>query len=357
MKDFDVIVVGSGPAGAFSAIKCSQLGFNVLLIERGTRWHHKPCGGILTPICLETIEKTTKKTIPKEVMCSPETLELYYVPPSGRKNGGCIKNYRVFNINRDKFDYWLRELVEGLGIQVWYEAELLGLQKLEPIQASVKKNNSNIALTAQYLIGADGVYSKVRSKLYDKVEVETVTILQEYCKCEGDFDNYFYEFFRGEISPTYSYLIPKDGLYVLGVGIPTGCSTSISACMSRFKDQLQREFTFKIRSVGRRENWAIPYGFTYLGEGNVVLAGDAAGFCNAFSGEGIRLAVESGIAAGQAVQEAITENKPLASPYIDLVEWISDLVRRTYEFSIDLTDEEREEFVRSELARVSLSNY
>ena len=34
MKDFDVIIIGAGPGGYVSAIKCRQLGLSVALIEK-----------------------------------------------------------------------------------------------------------------------------------------------------------------------------------------------------------------------------------------------------------------------------------------------------------------------------------
>jgi flavin-dependent dehydrogenase len=91
MPNFDVVVVGGGPAGAVSALKCSELGLNVLLMERETSARHKPCGGILPPICADLVLETVGTGIPQNVMCSPNTLGLYYVPPSGRKNSGSVK--------------------------------------------------------------------------------------------------------------------------------------------------------------------------------------------------------------------------------------------------------------------------
>jgi geranylgeranyl reductase len=47
MKDFDVVVVGGGPAGATAAHEAAQRGQSVLLLDRDGRT--KPCGGAIPP--------------------------------------------------------------------------------------------------------------------------------------------------------------------------------------------------------------------------------------------------------------------------------------------------------------------
>ncbi|MFQ5836326.1 MAG: NAD(P)/FAD-dependent oxidoreductase [Candidatus Bathyarchaeia archaeon] len=356
MPNFDVVVVGGGPAGAVSALKCSKLGLNVLLMDRGISGRHKPCGGILPPICNAIALETLGTNIPQSVMCSPDTLGLYYVPPSGRRNSGSVRNYKLLNVNRDLFDRWLCKLAEESGVQVWYGTEFLELQQSKPILVTAKKDGSIIKVTTRYLIGADGVYSKVRKQLYGRIKVETVPVLQEHWRAEGDFDDYFYAFFRGKVSPTYAYVFPKDDLYVVGIGASKKGSASIFTRISLFKKWLTEKFAFKPLSLMKREVWAIPYGFALQGVGNVILVGDAAGFCNSLSGEGIRFAIESGVAAGNAVRDVMSSKKYLAPIYLGHTEWIHSFLRMTHEFTATLvTDKDREEFVRSELARISFT--
>jgi len=263
-----------------------------------------------------------------------------------------MRNYRLLNINRDLFDQWLRDLAEKSGVQVWYGTEFLKLQLSEPIQVLTKKDGETIKVTTRYLIGADGVYSRVRKELYGKTKIWALLVLQEHWKAEGDFDDYFYAFFRGAVSSTYAYVIPKNGLYLLGVGVPETHLASISTAINKFKEWLVKEFAFKASLLEKQEAWAIPYGFVFEGRGNVILAGDAAGFCNSLSGEGVRLAIESGVATGSAIQEAISYDRPLATTYIKHANWITSFVRQTHRFATSLTDDDREEFVKSELARI-----
>jgi flavin-dependent dehydrogenase len=187
------------------------------------------------------------------------------------------------------------------------------------------------------------------------MRVKTLNVLQEQWRARGDFDDNFYAFFHGEISPTYAYIFPKNKSYVLGIPIPGKHFQPVSKRIQRFKDWLAEEFAFKPLFLKKRESWAIPYGFVLEGKGDIILVGDAAGFCNPLSGEGIRLAIESGIAVGSAVQEAVYSNRPLVTAYKKYAEWIADFVKQVYRFVIGLKDEDREDFVKLELARVSLT--
>lgn len=123
----------------------------------------------------------------------------------------------------------------------------------------------------------------------------------------------FYAFFCGDISQTYAYLIPKNDLYVIGVGASDPNHTTFTTYIDRFKNCLREEFAFKPLSLRKREVWAIPYGFVLEGVGNTILVGDAVGLCNPLSGEGIRFAVESGIAAHNAILDTIHHKKQLVS--------------------------------------------
>jgi len=351
MSEYDVVVIGGGPAGTVSALKCSESGLNVLLVERGKINRHKPCGGILPKVCTSLVSESLGIDIPEDIMCSPNPLGLYYVPPSGRKNSGNLKNYKLNNIYRDRFDQWLHQLSTESGVHIRYETEFIKLEGSKPIQIIMRSQGNIFSVTASYVIGADGVHSRVRSQIYGKMRVNVEPILQEYWKAEGDFENCFYIFFRGEVSPTCAYLIPKEDLYVVGVGAPEPNTAKLPLYINRFKNWLREEFSFQPVSLERREVWAIPYGSVFEGIGNTILIGDAGGFCNTLSGEGIRFAIESGVAAHDAILDTMPKNRSLASIYCNHVEELSNFIRSVHKFTTNLTDDDREEFVSSELAR------
>ena len=352
MQKFDVVVIGGGPAGAASALKCSQSGFNTVLVEKGPPGRHKPCGGVLPNVCVDILD-ALGLNFHTELLCSPPTIGLFYVPPSGRINGGSLRNYRLLNVNRDRFDESLRKAAEISGATILHEAEFVKFERNRGIRTLIQASRGTMEFSSTYLIGADGAYSRVRRQLYPNVSLDYLCVVQEHWLAKGDLGEYFYAFFRSDVTPIYSYVIPKNGSLLVGTAVPHKYHTSLSDSISRFKEWLRREFAFDPIRLERREVAAVPYGLPPCGHGNVILAGDAAGFCNNVSGEGIRLAIESGISASEAVLQAESDCESLSSPYARRVQSLRDFIQSTREFSIGMTDDEREEFVKSELRRGS----
>jgi len=352
MSDYDVIVVGAGPAGTASAVKCRKLGLRVLMVERGGPWRHKVCGGVIPGACADVLSDLGL-TIPPDVLSFPSSIGLYYVPPSGRKNSGSVRDYKLLNLRRDPFDWWLCESARDAGVEVLHETEFLDFVGNEMLGVLLRSRGRRLKLANKYLVGADGVHSRVRRLLYPDVRAETRTVVQESWRAVGDFGDFFYVFLRGAVTPTYGYVIPKDEWLVVGTAVPADGGGSVSRHMSLFRSWLGEEFGFEPVSMVRREVAPIPSGaLERNGKGNVILVGDAAGFCNAFSGEGIRLALESGILAGESVVRAEESGAPLSSVYSGLVGDVKRFVAKTIEMSNGMSDASREMFVRSELCRL-----
>jgi len=349
MPDYDVTVIGGGPAGATAAISCKRLGLRTLLVEKEQRNHRKPCGGVLPRICSDLIEETLGVSIPDHVMSDPKQLGLYYVPPSGRKNSGSVRNYSLLNVDRVSFDQWLLDKAEEEGVEVLYDTRFEGFIENDAIHVSLQGINLT-QITTKYLIGSDGVQSKVREQLFGS-ENRIAYVFQERIDAEGDFDDNFYAFLREDISPIYGYLIPKKDHLKIGIGIPEPYLKASTEYMTRFKKWLQEEFRFQQKKTLSRDVWGIPYGFSYYGHENILLTGDSAGFCNAFSGEGIRHAIDSGFAVGSAIESATENEETILEAYTHETRPLSALARNTHEFASGLTDEKRETFVKSELAR------
>lgn len=350
IDEYDVIVVGGGPAGSATAIGCASAGKKVLLLEKGLRNRNKPCGGVLPLVAPETIEDIVGASIPEDVQIDPIELGLYYVPPSGRKNSGRVKNYTIHNIERIAFDQWLRDLASDAGVDVKYNSQCIGVQKDNEFKVKIDSSEGITYADAQYLVGADGVRSTVRKHLFPEIETPLMIVGQEHWKATGDFEDCFYGFFKREISISYAYLIPKADSLILGLGAEPHQSPNVSQLLGKFRNWLEREFSFSPTQLLKKEAWSIPFGYFAPGEGNALLVGDAAGLCNPLSGEGIRLAVESGEAASAAISSANKE-QDTAQLYARDMRGLVDMIKELNEFVRTVDDEGREKFVEDELLR------
>ncbi|MFW9908880.1 MAG: NAD(P)/FAD-dependent oxidoreductase [Candidatus Thorarchaeota archaeon] len=349
-REYDVIVVGGGPAGAAAAICCSSAGKEVLMVEKGARNRYKPCGGVLPLVAPETIEDIVGKFIPDEIRATPSELGLYYVPPSGRVNSGRVKGYSIHNINRALLDQWLRDVAEVAGVTIRYESQCLGVVRNDKCKVLLNSSEGESIERGRFIIGADGVRSTIRKMLFPSSITPLMIVEQEHWKADGDFEDCFYGFFKGNISVSYAYLIPKDDTFILGLGAVPHQEPSIFQLLKMFRTWLKREFSFSPKNLIKREAWSIPFGFFIPGEGNVLLVGDAAGLCNPLSGEGIRLAVESAEAASSAVISTDSQRNPLEE-YTWNIQGLSKMIAELNEFVKTVDDEGRERFVRDELAR------
>ncbi|MEM1717821.1 MAG: geranylgeranyl reductase family protein [Thermosphaera sp.] len=345
MKKYDLIVAGAGPAGASATIKSAEEGYNTLLVEKGSVQACKPCGGVLTEVCVDVLAHELGLSLPKSVLSTPGKLGLFYVSPSGYR--GRVKSYRLVNIERHAFDKWLRREAESRGVELLYGARLVDIkQHGGEVTVAVKLGGRVERIEARFLVGADGVFSKARRTLFPGAHFKTASVVQEHWKGDGELEECFYMLLLGRnITPLYGYLIPKGDFFIVGSGAST--LREAKSSIGKVKEVLEG-LGFKLRRLLRREHWFIPQGTVLHGQGNVLLVGDAGGFCNPFSGEGIRFAVETGTAAARALEH---EDNPLER-YVDDVDGITLLVKSLSQLTNKLDDEKREAFVRRELRRI-----
>ncbi|MBQ03627.1 hypothetical protein CL673_02810 [Candidatus Bathyarchaeota archaeon] len=354
MPDHDVIVVGGGPAGASAAITCARKGLDTLLVERGGTYRHKPCGGILPGVCIDLITEHLGVDVPNEVYSQPRNLGLFYVPPSGRGNGGKVQGYKLISVYRDILDKTLRDAAMELGVEVLLWTSLTDFKDKGEVEATLAESNgATKKVTARTLVGADGVNSQVRWQIYGSEE-RKLYVYQEHVEAHGDIGDNFYAFFKSTVSPSYGYVLPRDDFLIMGVGVLAESLGANPDPLASLKIWLSQEFGYKEEKVKTQEVWPIPYGFFRIGRGSVLLVGDAAGLCNPMSGEGIRWSVESGIAAGEAIATAMLDGRSPDEIYGEEIRQIQRVLRRIYEFTKSLSDERREIFVKNELRRLSL---
>jgi geranylgeranyl reductase family protein len=156
MNRFDVIIVGAGPAGSFAAERLARAGVSVALIDGRPPDEPKPCGGGVTskalkawPHLLEAVGRTI------------DELEMY--SPSGKHlHLQLDEPFAVYS--RIAFDTFLRERARKAGSRVFADkVSARGFKRTE--DGWCVQTRSGVEFSCNYLIGADGANSAIAKKL------------------------------------------------------------------------------------------------------------------------------------------------------------------------------------------------
>ncbi len=291
---FDVIIVGAGPAGCSVANTLS--GYETLLLDWSKFPRDKPCGGLLVEECAESIKKFD---IENKVLMYPKISCMRYV--DWNNNLEYEEKRNLWNVNRRSFDYTLLKFSENK-VQFSSETKFLNFeQNNSSVRVLIEKNNKKFFLEAKYLIGADGASSSIRRKISTN-NIPYYFVMQEWIRIKNIEPHVVYFIYDNEITDYYSWIIPKGKYTIIGSAIKKGDNTyeKLQLLKKKIKDNLN------LSGIPLRKEGAIglrPSNSTdvILGKDNVLLVGEAAGLISPSSGEGISFALESGERCAKAI--------------------------------------------------------
>ncbi|MEM9584153.1 MAG: geranylgeranyl reductase family protein [Pseudomonadota bacterium] len=300
MKEFDVIIVGSGPAGSSAAVTALKQGLSVAIIDKATFPRNKLCGGLFTGRSEKAMNAIFGLDVTPELFLTSDRMRF---SAKGKVLADITDAPPVHLTMRRDFDAMLHEQAVQKGAVTFTGKGVADIDEAQKT-ISIKSGES---FKFKTLIGTDGVSSFVARHLFGRpfdpetigfgLEIETPVQPSRDNAVEVDFD---------AATWGYGWSFPKKTSMTVGVGGINSRNPDMKANMAAYVDQVDGDETLKYKGH------LLPFGDYRKapGRGAIVLAGDAAGLVDPITGEGIALAMESGAEAAHACAEAIKAGAP-----------------------------------------------
>ena len=358
--DYDVAVVGAGPAGSVAAAYAAKGGARVVLLERRAVVGEPLQCGELMPSNRQLRQLCPGVPDIDELFQTPESVisghydRIRFIAPRGT---ACAFDFEGYTMDRPLHDQTLVRRAVKAGAELRTSTKVASIEgqtlTLVPSarqgagdersgdDAMSKRVDPEVrpgpgeSLTARVIIGADGPHSLVRRAAGLPSPGMSATMM---ALVEGDFpppvDLHF-----GSLAPGgYAWVIPKAGGANIGVGIQTRYNRSglsLRQIMKRFEDRFEGEVTYR---GGGMVPVSGPLSRTVSGP--CLLVGDAAGHVMPSNGGGICTAMMAGRVAGQVAAEhtagaTAASGEPARAVPLDEYEtrWRSQL-GRTFKYSV-----------------------
>jgi len=316
--NFDVIIIGAGPAGCSCAMHLAGSGLNIAILDKARFPREKVCGDGLSLKTIQLLEHFPGDFIhkflafPKKAKSQraqfisyneKEALKQPDLPEEEIESG--------YIIRRNDFDYLLLEHLKGFSnIMVIDDCTVTAVEK---DKKSIKVTGSKSTYTGKIAVGAFGVNIKLFNILTGKrlSRRDLYFAYRTYFKNVGGFrwDNAIELYFLKELLPGYIWLFPLDN-NTINAGILLTSSNlkkrikspdkvfekfvqNSAELRDRFKDA-EMISSFKGAPLPLTKKKRSVSGERFL------LTGDSASLVDPFTGEGIYNALRSGeIAANQ----------------------------------------------------------
>ena len=311
-RRYDTVIIGGGPAGMACGITLKAAGAEPIIIERSTFPRNKTCAGLVTAKTYRLIQELFGGEADGGLFCcSSEHVRLF------RRTDLLVDaplERPVRLVNRRGFDSALADRYKALGgdilegernIQIDYDSRLITLTGGDTVRY-------------ERLLFADGALSMSR-RLTGEGKDELAFGIEVYVPHDllpvDSVDLYF-----GYLNTGYAWVFPHGDTVCIGAADLYRKGADYRAVLEGFLHDLGVSAD-DLKYIGA----FLPYGKAVSQDAlpdNIMLLGDAAGLTDPISGEGLYMAMQSGIYAARA----LSDPEPKSS-YLRNIAPLTDVVR------------------------------
>ncbi len=313
-SNYDLIVIGAGPAGSTAARIAAQRGLSVLVLEqkRVVGYPSHCAGGLMTLILdhmglIPVVKDAIRARIRKFKVHSPHMLSTSH---DFNRNIGYI-------VDRPLFDKLLCEEAKRKGAEILTQAKAIGLKQDSSAfnQVIFKYKNETQKVKSRIVIGADGVSSNVAKWAGLRIPRKYMGI--GYSHNAENLKNISADtveiYFLSSLPGGYAWIFPQgNGCANVGLG-GYHSGTYLKKLFHWFckkhsiASNKLSNIELKDYTGGIIPGSKIPPKTTF---NYGMIVGDSANQVDSISGEGIRLALKCGSLAGHVAVAAVKYNQP-----------------------------------------------
>ena len=319
--DYDVIVVGAGPAGTCTAIHAARSGLQVLLLDQRTLPREKACGDGLSSMALAELNRIGALERLLEIPHTPVQKIAYHAPDGRSVTVPILKMDESLPATgiicrRILLDNLLAEMAVEAGVEVvdWCRVRSLMVRDGQACGVRAERGGGReMAWTARVVVGADGSESVVARQMdmprYREFRALAVRgYFRQVLGIRGNIEIHFPE----ESLPGYVWFHPTEtSVTNVGLALPMDVvkqgNIKPKQVLRRALESpgLAERFAFA-EQMGELEAGVLPVGnpMREVHGNGFVLVGDAAGLVNPCSSEGITNALISARIAGPVIADA-----------------------------------------------------
>ncbi len=310
--EYEAIVIGAGPAGAACGITLQKSGITNCVIDKAVFPRSKTCAGLVTGKTYKLIEQLFDNKVDDGIFCAVSS-EVRLFSKTELLTAAPITN-PVRLVNRIDFDNALVKRYISLDGKLFQGERSY---TIDYKKSCITLSNGDV-LCGKTLIFADGTLSQAH-KLIDVPRERLAFGVEAYVPSSvistKSVDLYFDYLDNG-----YVWVFPHGNTVCVGAANQYNKNDDYIKVLSGVLSDLGAK-DCNVKNIGA----FLPYGYVVPQNKlpqNVLLTGDAGGFADPISGEGLYMSMKTGILAAEAVKSG----KPKEA-YLKSVKPLQQIIR------------------------------
>ena len=307
-SSYDVIVVGSGPAGACAAWRLALSGVTVAVVEKAALPRYKTCGGGIVGRAMQALPLDVRHVVEQDCYTAQLNLLRAGLSFTTRRQTSIVSMTM-----RDRFDFALLSAAEAAGAVVYQRC---AVEDVSFHGDCLTVGTNAGSMKAKFVVAADGALSTVARKMGLADGRVLIPALEYELTIPPDRMDRFRGIARfdfGSLSHGYAWAFPKNDQLSIGVLSTTQRGSDLKHAIGTYLHLLGCGSASHIE----RHGYVIPMRPRNgpCVDKRVLLVGDAAGFADPVTGEGISFAIRSGLMAAQSLIDTHLEEQSVRQAY------------------------------------------